>query len=213
MNDFIGITELLTEINSVLNHRVSVYAIGGTALLYRGLKSSTKDIDIIVGTRREYNELVMILRQIGFIPRIPDKYYSNMNLSQILVRDDYRIDLFEKSVCSKFMLSESMIARSDRIFGMDKLSFSLCSNEDVFMFKTMTDREGDLDDCMTIAYSSIDWSIIMDEIVNQIRISGNDIWITWIGERLDILVDRGIVIPIMSRINGLRRKYYHGTKA
>ena len=181
--------------------------------MYRGLKSSTKDIDIIVRKRREYNELVMILRQIGFIPRIPDKNYSNMNLSQILVRDDYRIDLFEKSVCSKFMLSESMVARSDMIFGMDKLSFSLCSNEDVFMFKTMTEREGDLDDCMTIAYSSIDWSIIMDEIVNQIRISGNDIWITWIGERLDILLDRGIVIPIMSRINGLRRKYYHGTKA
>ncbi|MFH1916204.1 MAG: hypothetical protein ABIJ21_02985 [Nanoarchaeota archaeon] len=43
---------------------------------------------------------------------------------------------------------------------------------------------------------------------SQIRTSGNKVWITWIGERLDILEERGLNIPIMKDIDSLREKFF-----
>jgi hypothetical protein len=152
------------------------------------------------------------LKSLDFIPNIPGPDYSNMNLSQILTREDFRIDLFMTVVCSKFRLSEGMIRRADKAWSTDKLSLMLCSNEDLFIFKTMTQREGDLDDCMSLAMSALNWRTILEETMNQIENSGNDIWITWIGERLDLLEDMGLTIPVMKEINKLRAKYYSSNK-
>jgi len=84
----------------------------------------------------------------------------------------------------------------------------LCSSEDVFLLKTFTDREGDIDDCIALAKMGMDWEAILDEIKRQIKISGKEIWITWIGERLDILEERGLPIPIMADVNNLREEYF-----
>jgi hypothetical protein len=43
----------------------------------------------------------------------------------------------------------------------------------------MTDRAGDLDDCKALLMRGINWNIIKEELLNQIKISGRDIWITW----------------------------------
>ena len=54
----------------------------------------------------------------------------------------------------------------------------------------------------------INWEIILHEIQNQIQHSKEDIWITWIGERMDILQEEGINIPIMKKIDELRDTYF-----
>ena len=72
----------------------------------------------------------------------------------------------------------------------------------------MTERDGDLIDCESIAFAGIDWKIVLQEIKTQIRHSKQDVWITWIGERLDILEDRGMEMPIMNDINRLRNKFF-----
>jgi hypothetical protein len=72
----------------------------------------------------------------------------------------------------------------------------------------MTERDGDLTDCESIVSSAVNWDIVLEEINAQIKDSKQDVWITWIGERLDILEERGVVIPIMKKINVLRDKYF-----
>ena len=76
------------------------------------------------------------------------------------------------------------------------------------MFKTFTEREGDIADCISLTQSDIDWDAMLDEINKQIGTSGNKVWITYIGERMDLLLERGINIPIMDKIDKLREEYY-----
>ena len=75
--------------------------------------------------------------------------------------------------------------------------------------KTMTEREGDITDCISIAATqNPDWNIILEELLSQIKQSKQDIWITWVGERLDLLAERGVDIPIMKQVDKLREKYF-----
>jgi hypothetical protein len=101
-----------------------------------------------------------------------------------------------------------MERRAKRVQKLDHIEVYLCSNEDIFVFKTFTERKGDLDDCISLAKRGLRWNIILAELKHQIQTSGESVWITWIGERLDVLEERGINIPIMKEINRLRDAYF-----
>jgi len=202
------IENLFRELSACIDININLFIIGGLVMLKQELKESTKDIDIIVDSESEFFILEKAFKRLGFKSIIPGIEYENMNLSQIFERDDFRIDLFNKKVCDKFSLSKDMIKRAGLILDFDKLKVFHCSNEDVLLFKTMTEREGDLDDCMKLVIPGIDWSIILKELKDQISLSGRNIWITWVGERLDLLEDKGLVIPIMKDVNKLRKDYY-----
>ena len=48
-----------------------------------------------------------------------------------------------------------MVERAREYLILDKLAVYLCSNEDVFLFKTMTERSGDIEDCISLAKRGI----------------------------------------------------------
>src|SRR3989338_7218568 len=195
---FTEIDKLFEEIDNSMNQNARVYVIGGAALLHRGMKAATKDIDLVVATKKEFFEIQNTLNKIQFTTQIPGKEYTHLNLSQIFQREDFRIDLFEKEVCGRFSLSEEMIKRAPSVIKLKRLEVFLCSNEDIFLFKTMTEREGDLTDCISIAATqNLDWEVILEELQEQIKHSKQNVWITWVGERLDLLVEKGVDIPIM----------------
>jgi len=208
ITDFKQIEEFFKEIDKASLGKIRVYTIGGAVLLEQGLKIATKDIDLVVETKNEFIKLQHSLQKIGFKPQIPGKEYSRMNLNQIFKRKEFRIDLFEKEVCGAFSLSKGMMKRARKAINLDNIEVYLCSNEDIFLFKTMTDREGDLTDCESIVGAAVEWEAIIDELKSQINKSKQDVWITWVGERLDILEDRGMVIPIMDELNRLRNKFF-----
>ncbi len=208
LDEFNSIDELFTNIDKHLNSRIKLFMIGGAALMYQGLKPATKDIDIVVNTKKEFIDLQKALQILGFESKLPGKEYSKMNLSQIFEKEEFRIDLFEKDVCGKFSLTSHMVKRAKPVLKLKNIELSICSNEDIFLFKTITEREGDLDDCLSIARAGIDWKIILEELKNQIKKSKQDVWITWVGERLDILEDRGLAVPVMKQINKLRDEYF-----
>ena len=208
ISKFNQIEKLFKEINSALKKKIRVFVIGGIVLLRQGLKPATKDIDLIIETREEFILLQNTLKSINFIVKIPNIEYKNMNLNQIFVRDDFRIDLFQKEVCGRFSISKDMMKRAVTALNLEKIKLAFCSNEDIFLFKTMTEREGDLEDCISLAQRGIKWNIILNELKNQIKQSSQDVWITWVGERLDLLEDKGLNIPIMKEINQLRERYF-----
>jgi len=46
------------------------------------------------------------------------------------------------------------------------------------------------------------------ELINQIKQNGEDVWITWVGERFDELIKKGVSIPIIKEIDKLRDDYF-----
>lgn len=205
ISKFSEIEELFKELDKAISQKVRVYAIGGAVLLKQGLKDVTKDIDLIVDTKEEFIEFQKGLRKIDFKPQIPGQEYKHMNLSQIFERGSFRIDVFHKTVCGRFSLSDGMMKRAESVINLDSLNLSFCSNEDVFLFKTMTERDGDITDCIQIARrAEPDWKVILEELKSQMQDSKQDVWITWVGERFDILEDKGLIIPIMGELNKLR---------
>ncbi len=208
ISNFKELEKLFEEIDRHLLHKVHFFVIGGAMLLYHRLKLVTKDIDMVVNDSREFLAAEETLKKIGFSGKIAEKEYKNMCLSQIFIREDFRIDLFHRTVCKGFVLSPAMQRRADKIIELKHLTVSLCSEEDVFVFKTFTEREGDLEDCIALAKKGLRWEVILEEIKNQVKISGHDVWITWIGERLDILEERGLNIPVMKQMNELREEFF-----
>jgi len=202
------VEELFKEISKAVEKRIRLFVIGGAVLLKQDLKDATKDIDLVVDTKEEFLELQKALEKLEFKLKIPGKEYEHMNLNQIFQKEDFRIDLFYKEVCGKFSLTEDMMQRANLVLDLEKLKVAHCSNEDIFLFKTMTEREGDLDDCIRLGIPGLNWKIIIKELQNQIKQSKQDIWITWVGERLDLLEDKGLEIPIMNEFDKLRNKYF-----
>lgn|SRR3989338_2445302 len=209
ITSFNQIEEFFKELNNSMHRKVNVYVIGGAALLRRGLKIATKDIDLVVVTKHELLEIQDALKNIGFKSLIPGRGYSHMNLSQIFIRGDFRIDLFEKEVCGRFSLSKGIIKRGEKVIDFNNIAVHLCSNEDILLFKTMTERDGDIADCISIASTqNPDWNVILEELKGQIKQSKQDVWITWIGERFDILAERGVDIPIIEEFDDLREQFF-----
>lgn len=209
ISKFEELDKLFEEIDSNISKEVHFFVIGGAMLLYHGIKPATKDIDIVVDTVQEFSMAQDTLKKINFTTKLPTIEYKRMNISQIFNREDFRVDLFYRIVCNGFALSEHMQKRAQKVAARKRLSVSLCSYEDVFLFKTFTEREGDLTDCIALAKRGLNWNSILEEIHNQIKISGRNVWITWIGERFDILVERGLEIPIMHEMDRLREEYFN----
>ncbi|HLD43615.1 MAG TPA: DUF6036 family nucleotidyltransferase [Candidatus Nanoarchaeia archaeon] len=207
LSKFDQLDDVFNELDKTLHRKAHFYVIGGAVLLYHGLKISTKDVDIIVDSRKEFIATEKALKATGFTTKLPSTDYKKSDLNQIFIKGDFRIDLFQRTVCKGFLLSAGMKKRSQKVRGLTQLTVSLCSTTDIFLFKTFTEREGDIADCISLTQSAIDWDGMLDEINKQMQTSGNKVWITYIGERMDILLERGIKIPIMDKIDRLREDY------
>jgi hypothetical protein len=162
---FSMISDLFKELDEISSKEVHIFLIGGGALMKHNLKPYTKDIDIVVDSMGEFEELSRILMNAGFETQIPGKEYERLAVSQIFIRGDFRIDLFFRYVCGKFYLSKSMMEHSTFEIKLERLTLNICSLGDVLLFKSMTEREGDLDDSWNIIKSDriTNWNAVLDE--------------------------------------------------
>lgn len=206
------IEELCNLINEELKktqRKITFYLIGGGALMFYGAKSSTKDLDIILKDEQDYNLTKNILEKIGFIPVQIEPEYENFELEFIYIKDKYRLDIFKKLVCGKLQLSLEMIKKSKTQLQLSNLTLSTLSLEDIFVFKSITQREGDIEDSSEIVKKGINWDLILKEITYQIEISKVEVWITLLNERLDILEERfNIQSPIKKSVEKLSEEFY-----
>ena len=200
------IDELFLKISAHITKKCDIFMIGGGALMTYGLKYLTKDIDIIVDTTDSFNAVRNSLRTERFHSKIPELEYGHLNLSDIFIKGEYRIDMFCNVVCGKLSLSEGMKRRAHLYNTYGNVNLYVCSLEDILIFKSITDRDGDLEDCENICLRKIDWKSILDEIREQIS-DGHGIWITYISERLNKLSEMGHGIPILDSINDMNDEY------
>jgi hypothetical protein len=182
--------------------------IGGCALSFKGLKLATKDIDIIVTSKEDFSIFDNSMKENGF--SLDSDRESDFYLTALAVyrKEESRIDVFLKQVGKMLFLSENMIKRSNKYKEYGNLIVYLVSNEDIFLFKAMTSREGDIADCDRIMKEGINYNIIYDEIVEQSKAGKK--WFFWVYESLCRLEDfNGRKTPIKKKVFNLINKNWN----
>jgi hypothetical protein len=162
-----------------------------------------------VRTIDEFNLLKQSIEKIGYTTDealLKEAVYRD---ALIVFKNKYgsRIDLFVNTICSQLVLSDAMIARSKEYKEYGKVKLMLISNEDMFLFKSLTDRLQDIDDCFVLINTGLDWQIILNECIKQHR---RDVkWIFWVFEQLcRIEESKGITIPQKRNVLNICLKYW-----
>lgn len=164
------------KLDAIAKESMTLYLIGGGAMAFYGLKTATKDIDIILCTEEELLNLKNALGAIGY--KDPNPYtitrpYNEMQTSILLENPDgFRWDVFLNKVCGKLTLSNEMKNRATALYEGKKIKIIITSREDLFLFKGITTRDADLDDTRILARSGLNWTTIAQECKEQSKRSG-----------------------------------------
>ena len=164
------------KLDAIAKESMTLYLIGGGAMAFYGLKAATKDIDIILTSQGDLNNLQTTLNAIGYKepnPVLITRAYNKMQTNAILENPDgFRWDLFLSRVCNALTLSGEMQTRATSLYQGNHLKVIIASKEDLFLFKGITEREADLDDMRILAQSGLNWEIISQECKSQSEVSG-----------------------------------------
>lgn len=179
-----AIIELLKEIDRNLSQTTILYLVGGGSMALRGLKGSTLDLDFVVINRKQYVALKKAIKKIGY--EMDETFYDSRiykNAVIIFTKGDSRIDIFIKSIVGMLNFTKEMEERAE-IFDeeFDKLKVKLASNGDIFLLKSLSDRDKDIIDCRTLLMAGLNSSVIVKECVAQHRKDTK--WIFWLYEML-----------------------------
>ncbi|MBT3463386.1 hypothetical protein HN451_00230 [archaeon] len=124
-------------------------------------------------------------------------------------KDDYRFDVFNNEICEMMNLSKGMIKRSQIWYKYNYLEVYRLSLEDIFLLKSLTEREGDVVDSDAIITYGINWDILMDEINKQIESHNMPVWITDFASRLEKLEEKYQKIsPVKKEVDLMVEEYY-----
>lgn len=159
----------LRKAGSGCDRDVEAFLIGGGAMALRGEKDSTKDVDLILRTEEEALALAISMTSLGFtVHLIPPMECSKMVDARILTEPNgMRVDIFVGRICDKLTFTDSMRSRSEPFERMGRLSLHICSREDIFLLKSVTERDRDLDDMVTLLRAGIDSHTVLEECILQ----------------------------------------------
>ena len=151
--------------------RTTVYIAGGFVLASLGLKAGTKDIDVVINNKPWFDSLTKGLSEGGYRTvqgAELTKVYKKIVATAILENEDgFRWDVFLRVVANKLFLSNPMKKRGTEYFDKGKLKVYTLSKEDVFLMKSVTGRERDLEDMSRTARAGIDYETVYNECMVQ----------------------------------------------
>jgi len=163
--------QLLIQIGNNLPKEIIVYAIGGTAMMFLGLKDATRDIDLVFTDKKERVEFKNVALSLGYKETDATEVYGvRQNTPEIINLGDSRLDLFYLEVID-FTFSKNMQERATQIHQFGKnLKLKIADKHDIIIMKCATRRMKDEDDIVNIVKnnSPIDWDMIIEEIKFQV---------------------------------------------
>lgn len=163
--------DITDELSRKLRSEAKLYLFGGEAMRIKELKRATKDVDIALDNTQTFTTIQEALTSMGYRP-LGDEEISRvdrkLNPSGIFVKEaSPRVDIFVKTICNAFNLSNSMKSRCT-IKEIGNLKLHIMSNEDLFLLKSVTDREGDIYDMAQLAKASkFNWRTVLNELYSQ----------------------------------------------
>jgi len=162
--------ELFMLIGNRLKNKVECFVIGGSAMMYHGVKANTKDVDLVFNKESDKELVLNILLNSGYKERYTFLVYpKKKNVPILLELDESRIDLFSKKIIC-FELTESMMGRVTGVYEYGNFIVKLISPEDIILLKCATERAGDRVDAKAIIEDfKINWDILIQEALNQTK--------------------------------------------
>ncbi len=182
---------LLIRLARKLPRKIETYAIGGTAMMFLGLKESTLDIDLIFSNPEDRRIFKETAKSLGFKDSSAEIVYGKRdNAPEMVVISDVRFDLFLfKVISSNFSLGMQKRATQVHEFA-SKLIIKVADPNDILIMKSVTSRDKDMDDIIAIANKiKINWEVIVEEAKEQVRL-GNEAAIMNLGEKLEKLTNQ-----------------------
>ena len=189
---------LLHTIGAQLDIQVTAYLIGGCAMSMRGLKDATKDADIIVRTAEERAAIRVVMQNLKFnllssgpFQGTRPKEYEGFHGDLWRRPGQVGLDVFERTIMEdRFVLTDTMAARATEVRKYGRLTVRLCSNEDIFLFKSLTGRPDDGPDIMRLVQTGLNVADMTSELRAQPPRKGTA-WRYHVVERLENLEERG----------------------
>ena len=182
----------LRDIGTALQTEVTVYLIGGGAMAFRGLKDTTKDIDLVATSETAFNRLLAGLDDQGYeeVSDLDETYQQLGARLCVENPDGCRIDVFNRQVANKLIFSDAMRQRSEEYLRSNEFTVRLTALEDIFLFKSVAKRPDDIDDMNTLVQTSLDFNAIEEEIATQVELLGGKQFTTHVRESLDELYEQ-----------------------
>ena len=96
--------DMFLAIGNTLQRKIEIYAIGGTAMMLRGLKNSTLDVDLVFNKKTDREEFMDALRKLGAKESDATIVYGLKNNTPLMFTlNNCRFDLFmNKIITSNF---------------------------------------------------------------------------------------------------------------
>jgi len=162
--------KLLLNVARRLTKKITIYAIGGTAMMFLGFKDATLDIDLVFENEKDRAVFKEAVKSLGYLEMDAIKVYgAKRNTPEMFRLNDERFDLFVVEVID-FIFSDNMRKRAEQIHQFENnLILKIANPHDIILMKCATERIKDKDDARRIINSTkIDWEIIIDEAKKQI---------------------------------------------
>lgn len=164
----------LARLGEALDRPVDLYLFGGCAMVLRGQRDTTKDVDGVVGTDGEYDAVRDALGRLGFEPLdgvAPEPARPDARAT-LVDGDDRRYDLFHTSIVDGLVLSAGMRRRSDPALDAGALTVWLLADVDNYLVKAISSRASDIRDINAIARAGIDPAVARAELDRQRAMRG-----------------------------------------
>ena len=137
--------DLLVAIGKLLPKKMRVYAIGGTAMMFLGIKNSTLDIDLVFDKRNDREAFMGALEKLGAKKSDVTLVYGlKKNIPLMLEFENCRFDMFvDKVITSTF--SDKMKERTRQTHEFGNLIIHVADPVDILIMKSVTSRDKDLE--------------------------------------------------------------------
>ncbi len=155
-----SVERLLTELGDAILG-VTPYMLGGAAMVLRGLKKETVDLDFIVENEGDRKKMIDALKNLGFREYAPMRFECRRGVAV------ERVDVDAGGFLGVPLTDGIRLRAELRKFG--RADIRLLSNEDVLLFKATTGRYKDLGDVHELSRGKIDWDVVLDESARMRR--------------------------------------------
>jgi hypothetical protein len=137
---------------------------------------------------------------LGFVPLLsPGDVYRKMGARIHMDGEGRWLDIFNERICNMFLVHDGVLGRASEHRSMGRLRVLLMSAEDIFLSKSVTERDGDLEDMFVLYGSGLSEKRIIDEVAFQAART-DKIWESFLAVRLGELEERHrIIVPFKAR--------------
>ena len=189
---------LLNEIGRNLPKKLIVYSIGGTAMMLRGFKGETFDIDLVFDKESDRKLFIETLIGLGFKKdekRVIETYGLKKNTPAMLRLEsgDFIFDLFLNKIISS-VFSDGMKKRATLTHEFSgNLVIKVADLNDILIMKSVTGRAKDNEDIISIINNDkISWEIVLEEAKEQVKL-GKEQVIIGLGEKIEKLINQKLI--------------------